>query len=125
MTLSLIGLLIPGLFHWAITEQIQAGTLTQSQESILQQELSLTICIVLFVVYGLHLIFSLRTHKDLFLGWESKGEHVAQSRQGWGKRKSVGILILATLGVILMSEALVGSVEFTVRAWDLPKFLLG
>lgn len=78
LTLSLIGLLIPGLFHWAVTEQIQAGTVTQSQESILQQELRLTICIVLFVVYGLHLILSLRTHKDLFLGRESKGEHVAQ-----------------------------------------------
>ena len=55
---------------------------------MLERGLSLEIAIVLFLVYVLSLVFSLKTHKDLFLGDE--GEHQAHEefKKGWSLRLS-------------------------------------
>src|SRR6185436_11751738 len=59
LMLAAIGLLIPTVFHHAAAS---------SWSPAIQQKLSLSIAVVLFGVYVCALVFSLMTHKQLFLG---------------------------------------------------------
>src|SRR5262245_3446694 len=68
LALCVVALLIPAVFHWVVENQMRTGSITRAQETVLERGLSLEIAVVLFLVYALHLIFSLKTHKDLFLG---------------------------------------------------------
>src|SRR5690606_11966261 len=59
LVVSVIGLVVPALFHI-----IAGGT----RGMVVERELSLEISIVLFVAYVLSLLFSLRTHRHLYVG---------------------------------------------------------
>ncbi|MDB6025556.1 MAG: calcium/proton antiporter, CaCA family [Verrucomicrobiales bacterium] len=101
--LAAIGLLIPTLFH----KVSDAGA---QWDPVIGQKLSLAIAIILFVTYGCGLLFSLKTHKQLFSSGASETpEHEASL--GWSRKKSVLVLVIATVFVAIMSEFLVGSVE--------------
>jgi Ca2+:H+ antiporter len=125
LALSVVALLIPAVFHWVAEDRLQSGSITQMQETMLERGLSLEIAIVLFLVYVLSLVFSLKTHKDLFLGDE--GEHQAHEefKKGWSLRLSATVLLLATAGVAIVSEFLVGAVEATAHALGLTEVFVG
>jgi Ca2+:H+ antiporter len=125
LALSVFALLVPALFHSVAEDKLRSGSITQAQESVLEHSLSIEISVVLFVVYLLSLIFSLRTHRTLFLGEE--GEHQAHEefKKGWSTGKSVGVLLLSTAGVAVVSEFLVGAVEATAHAWGLTEVFVG
>ena len=125
LALSVVALLIPALFHWVAEDKLRRGSITQAQEILLEHSLSFEIAVILFLVYLLSLIFSLRTHKNLFLGEE--GEHQAHEefKKGWSLRKSATVLLLATAGVAVASEFLVGAVEATAHAWGLTEVFVG
>jgi len=125
LALSVIGLLVPALFHHVAEENIRQGSLTLSQETTLERELSLEISVILFVVYALSLLFSLSTHKDLFRGEDATAEAHAAFKTGWGTGKSCGILLLATAGVAVVSEFLVGALEATAQTWGLSQVFVG
>jgi Ca2+:H+ antiporter len=125
LALSVIGLLVPALFHHVAEENIRQGSLTLSQETTLERELSLEISVILFVVYALSLLFSLSTHKDLFRGDDATAEAHAAFKMGWSTRKSCGILLLATAGVAVVSEFLVGALEATAQTWGLSQVFVG
>src|SRR6185369_12588779 len=101
MALSAIGLLIPAVFHWVTAGQPREGRL-QAEANI-----SLEIAIVLFVTYILSLIFTLKTHKDLFMG--TSHEHEESSPMTL--KTAVAILVAATALIAWMSELLVHAVE--------------
>jgi Ca2+:H+ antiporter len=78
--------------------------------------LSVGIAVVLLVVYGLNLMFTLKTHPTLFQGSRPAGEACAcavshRSGPDWSPRKALLILAAATAGVVWMSEILVSVVE--------------
>jgi len=125
LALSVVALLIPAVFHWVVEARLRSGTITQTQETALERGLSLEIAIVLFLVYVLSLVFSLKTHKDLFLGDE--GEHQAHEefKKGWSLVLSATVLLLATAGVAMVSEFLVGAVEATAHALGLTEVFVG
>ncbi len=125
LALRVTGLLVPALFHHVAEQKLSSGGLTPSQEIALERGLSLEIAIILFVVYILSLVFSLRTHKDLFRGEEALAEAHAETKTGWSAGKSCGILFLATVGVIVVSEFLVGALAATARAWGLTEVFVG
>jgi Ca2+:H+ antiporter len=81
---------------------------------------------VLAGVYVLSLIFSLRTHSHLFAGHESElpttGEH---HQPEWNRKTSILVLLAATIGVALMSEFLVGSVDNAAHAMGLNFLFVG
>jgi Ca2+:H+ antiporter len=110
MTLSAIGLLIPAVFHW-----VTGGR--SSKES----GLSLEICVVLFATYILSLIFSLRTHKDLYSG--SGEPH--QEPVHFKPRVALITLIVATGFVALVSEFLVEAVEPASETLGMSKIFVG
>ncbi|MEB3325481.1 MAG: calcium/proton exchanger [Cyanobacteriota bacterium] len=77
-------------------------------------ELSVGIAIVLLVVYSLNLLFTLKTHPNLFLVARPKaaGEpECDRPRAQWSKGHAAMILALATAGAVWMSEILVSVVE--------------
>lgn len=93
--------------------------------------LSLIVAIVLMVVYGLTLLFSLKTHSYLYeVGLADLGEEAAAHPEGHGEGSSniwfwVGVLLVATIGVTFMSEIFVGAVEEATAGLGLTPLFTG
>lgn len=115
LTLSAIGLVVPAIFH----------LLVGSGQVARERELSLEIAIVLFITYLLSLVFTLRTHKHLYVSESTHASDEALGVAGWSKLKSVLVLVVATTLVALMSEFLVGAVEHTAQALGMTQVFVG
>ena len=105
LTLAAIGLIIPSVFHQAADNQPGAWS------PGLEQKLSLAIAVVLFATYLCILAFSLRTHKQLFVGAGHDSTERQKATPVWSKRRAMTILLIATVLVGVMSEMLVSTVE--------------
>jgi Ca2+:H+ antiporter len=81
---------------------------------------SFAVAIVLLITYGAALLFSLRTHRDLF-NPPSAEVHEAP----WSVRRSVLLLAGAGVAVGVMSEILVGSISETAESVGLSEFFIG
>jgi len=113
LVLSAIGLVVPAIFHH----------LVRGTEAAREHRMSLEIAVVLFTIYIASLLFSLKTHRHLYTG-----EHVAVEHEGgraWTIKKSTIMLALATVGVAVMSEALVGAVSETAAAFGFTEVFVG
>ena len=128
LTLAAIGLLIPTIFHYAAAQvPVSSGGWTPLKE----QNLSLAIAIVLIVTYIFTLIFSLVTHKDLFIGEQMQGatqkvgHEEEESGDHWSKGKAITVLLVATAFVALISEFLVGAVEAARGALGFTEVFVG
>jgi Ca2+:H+ antiporter len=86
------------------------------------EKLSLAVAVVLIGTYAAGLLFSLRTHRDLF---NPVGEQHEETAFGWTVRRSVAMLALAGVAVGLMSEILVGSITEASEAVGLSEFFIG
>jgi Ca2+:H+ antiporter len=115
LLLSAIGLVVPAIFHYIVLGRGSAH----------EQELSLEIAVVLFVTYVLSLIFTLRTHKHLYVGEHDAVTDDATGVTGWSKRKSITILVGATSLVALMSEFLVGAIDHTSKQFGMTEVFVG
>lgn len=114
LALAIIGLLIPAAFYYTLR------TGDTGRRDFLEQELSFVIAGLLIVSYAIGLLFSLRTHKHLYEG-EGGEEHEGR----WGVGKGVGILLAATIGVAVMSETLVASLEEAVHVLGWSELFVG
>lgn len=94
LLLAVIALVIPAIFY--STGGTNSGVI---------EELSVFVSVFMIVVYVAQLFFSLRTHKHLYI------EEVGEAEAKWSKKKSLLILLVATIFVAWMSEMLVGSIE--------------
>ncbi|MBX7137748.1 MAG: calcium/proton exchanger [Oligoflexia bacterium] len=112
LSLATIALIMPAVFWF---------TVAPSAASTLERNLSLDISIVLLITYGLSLLFSLRTHKELFQGEEV--EHAVEHH--FSVKAALAILMLATAGVAWMSEILVGAVEHAAHAFGMSSIFVG
>jgi Ca2+:H+ antiporter len=86
------------------------------------EHLSLAIAILLMLVYLAGLLFSLRTHRDLF-NPETEDDHGHD--EPWSVRKSVAMLGVAGVAVGVMSEILVGSIHHAAESAGLSEFFIG
>ena len=84
------------------------------------ETLSLLVAVVLIATYVAGLIFSLKTHRDLFNPDQEEHE-----REPWTVRRSVIALAIAGAFVGLMSEILVGSISEAAHAIGLSEFFIG
>lgn len=128
LTLAAIALLIPTVFHQVgANVPVALGGWTPLKE----QYLSLGIAIVLLATYGFTLLFSLVTHKELFVGKamqgcaQEVGHEEEESGENWSKGKSILILLVATAFVALISEFLVGAVEAARGALGFTEVFVG
>jgi Ca2+:H+ antiporter len=111
LTLTIVALIIPSLFSQAIGP---------SQDPKVEA-LSLGVAIVMIVLYGLGLFYSLRMPSSAIT--YSAAE--ADEKGGWSLRQALLVLALATAGVVWLSEMLVGATEAVVADSGLSEFFLG
>ena len=86
------------------------------------QHVSLAVALVLIATYLAGLVFSLRTHRDLFNPMQP-GEDATSG--AWSLRRSVCTLAAAGAAVAVMSDLLVGSIEHASRDIGLSQFFVG
>ncbi|HEY6566066.1 MAG TPA: calcium/proton exchanger, partial [Actinomycetota bacterium] len=109
LVLAVTGLLMPALF-----------ALGANGADLLEREVvSATVAAVLMALYVAALVFTLVTHEHLF--------HVPDEGEAprWSRRKAIGMLLLATGMVALMSELLVSSLEPALADIGLSEFFVG
>ncbi len=125
LALAAIGLVVPAMFHWAAESAVRNAQITNAHEVAIEHTLSLEIAVVLFVVYLLSLLFSLRTHKHHYAGQPHEGEVVHANPSDSQIGRAVLTLLLATAFIAWMSELLVGAVEEASHALGLTKVFVG
>ena len=110
--LAVIALSIPSFFNAAI-----------EPDTLRVEELSLTTAFAMIVIYVLSIIYSLRSRTPA----EALGPAVQPSHSSphWDTRKALTVLGLATLGIALMSEFLVSSVEPVTAQLGFSEFFVG
>ncbi len=116
LTLTLVAFLMPAFFDMA--ERTYFGVADPSQADI---NLSVVVSVVLIIIYIGNIFFSLKTHKDLISGISDDDHHEAT----WSVAKAVGVLAAATVGVAVMAEFLVGSLEEATKVLGLSEFFVG
>ena len=121
LSLAAIGLVIPALYHWTAEGAVARHALSPESETALERGLSLEIALVLFCVYLLSLLFSLRTHKHLYAGQDHAAAH---DRPAQGARPLLTLLV-ATGFVAWMSELLVSVVEEATHQLGLTPIFVG
>lgn len=84
------------------------------------QPLSLSLSVILLATYALSLLFSLKTHRELFEGAEG-GEHETP----WPLGVALGTLAVATIGIALVSEIFVGAVQEASLAFGMSRAFVG
>lgn len=111
LALAVVGMVFPALFHWIHPEEAARQRAMQLSELV---------ALVLGATYLCSLLFSLRTHRDLFAG-----EDRAVEGRAWSLGRAMGVLALATAAVAVESEILVASVGDVTAALGLSQTFLG
>ncbi|MCC6419315.1 MAG: calcium/proton exchanger [Gemmataceae bacterium] len=121
LALASAGLLMPTIYY-----HIYPASHPTAAERQTIVHLSEEIALILFVLYALNLVFSLRTHQHLFAGPEDQVPTTGEHRQPeWSRRTSLLVLLGATAGVAVVSEFLVGSVEHAGKALGMNEVFIG
>src|SRR5208337_898887 len=122
LTLAVFGLVIPAVFHFS------GGGVERS--------FSFLISIVLLVIYAaslVYIMFGPKSTKPITLG-DAKAEHRAEkpapqskpaSKPAWSWQRSLGVLVLVTLGLAISSEIMTDALEPTARRLGLTDIFAG
>jgi Ca2+:H+ antiporter len=86
------------------------------------EHLSIAVALVLVATYVAGLLFSLKTHRDIF---NPPDERSKETAFGWSARRSVLMLAIAGAAVGVMSEVLVGSIAEASQSVGLSEFFIG
>jgi len=86
------------------------------------EDLSFAVSIVLILSYVTGLVFSMKTHRELFNPYEQEN---AENAEGWSVRTAVIVLAVAGALVGVMSEVLVGSISEAAHDIGLSEFFIG
>lgn len=84
------------------------------------QKLSIGLSVLLILVYGLGLVFSLHTHKELFAS-----ENHDEAETHWPIGVAVGTLLVVTVLVALVSEIFVESVQKAAETFGMSPAFVG
>lgn len=87
--------------------------------------LAIAISVVLLALYFLSLIFSLKTHKHLFLPLADAKEEPEEMTYSWSVGKSLAVLLGSTAAVAFLSEYLVECVEEAAGAIGMTPVFVG
>ncbi|MCA1492043.1 calcium/proton exchanger [Sinorhizobium alkalisoli] len=109
--LATIAILVPSLVSEA--DQTPTGAFSQ--------QLSLGLAVLLIAVYALGMLFSLRTHRELF----ASVAHGEDAETSWPLSVGVAVLIVVTLLVAMVSEIFVGSVQVAAQHLGMTPAFVG
>ena len=122
LLLACVALIMPAIFELVIGGGLPSPTDESEQFPSDLEKMSFGVAIVLLATYVAGLIFSLRTHKDLFNPEHGEEDHVGEH---WSVKKSVIALAIAGVAVGVMSEILVGSISEASESIGLSPFFVG
>jgi Ca2+:H+ antiporter len=108
--LATIALLVPSTLDRDMSAPAAAFT----------QPLSLGLSLLLIATYGLGMLFSLKTHRELFAG----DQHAADENP-WPIRAALIVLALVTVLIALVSEVFVESVQHAAAAFGMTPAFVG
>ncbi|RCH75449.1 MAG: calcium/proton exchanger [Candidatus Poseidoniales archaeon] len=111
LLLAVIVLIIPTVFNFTVDG-------TAGDDGV--EKLSHAAAIILLAIYGLFLLFQLKTHSHLFAT-----ENVHHEEPQMDQKDAIILLILATVLVSWMAEVLVHSVESAAEQYHLPYIFIG
>ncbi|ADH62816.1 calcium/proton antiporter, CaCA family [Allomeiothermus silvanus DSM 9946] len=117
LVLSMVAFLLPAFFDLA------ERTYFRVDPTLPDLDFSHAAAIVLVLVYLANIWFSLRTHRDLVSGRDET--HLEDHPATWSVPVSIGVLAAATVGVAVMAEFLVGSLEAATSVLGLSEFFVG
>jgi Ca2+:H+ antiporter len=110
--LATIAILVP-----SVLTEVEGGTASAA----FTQTLSASLAVLLIITYGLGLLFSLHTHRELFAGADhAEGEH-----EQWSMGLALATLGIVTVLVALVSEIFVESVQQAATALGLSPAFVG
>lgn len=107
--IAVIALVIPTIFLQALP----------TANNGLVDKISALISVLVMILYVAGLWFALFTHKHLY------SEEVGKLEARWSKKKSILVLLAATLAVAWVSEILVGSIEPLVTSFGWTELFIG
>ena len=122
LLLACVALIMPAIFELVIGGGLPSPTDEAQEFPSDLEKMSVGVAVVLLGTYVAGLLFSLRTHKDLFNPEHGEEDHVGEH---WSVRKSVIALALAGVAVGVMSEILVGSISEASDSIGLSPFFVG
>jgi Ca2+:H+ antiporter len=124
---AVAALLFPAIFHFSY--QVSDRQIVEHEHGI-----SVGTSVILLLVYGAGLLFTLRTHSHIFTV-EKHAKHEdpaavvtaeAQPHEaGWSAKRSIIVLLLASVGIGLVAELLVGSAETMAHSLGWNKIFVG
>ncbi|PDT51459.1 MULTISPECIES: calcium/proton exchanger [Sinorhizobium] len=109
--LATIAILVPSLI----------SEVDRAPAAAFSRQLSLGLAILLISVYGLGMLFSLKTHKELFA---SVG-HAEEEEKPWPLPVGIVVLVIVTLFVAMVSEIFVGSVQVAAQHLGMTPAFVG
>jgi Ca2+:H+ antiporter len=122
LMLATAALIMPAIFQLVAGGGLPAPTARAIRFPHELEILSVGVSIVLLLTYLAGLLFSLRTHRDLFNPEHDEEDHVGEA---WTVRRSVIMLAIAGAAVGVMSEILVGSITEASADIGLSPFFVG
>ncbi len=122
LLLACVALIMPAIFELVIGGDLPDPTDIAERFPADLEHLSLGVAIVLMASYVAGLVFSLKTHKDLFNPVAQGEEHAGEP---WTVRKAVTMLAIAGVAVGVLSEILVGSITEASESIGLSPFFVG
>jgi Ca2+:H+ antiporter len=119
LLLALAALVMPAVYELVVGQGLPLPGDEDVNYPSEVEYLSLSVAIVLIFSYVSGLVFSLRTHRDLF------NPDYEEEVSGWSVRR--GVITLAVAGVLVgvMSEVLVGSIAEAAESIGLSEFFIG
>lgn len=117
--LAIIGLAVPTILFGTALAPVDV----ENQTNI--QILSDALAFLLLAVYVAGIIFTFFTHRHLFVHAHGEEDDEEQYHKHWTKKKSFLMLGLSMVGVIAVSEILVGSVEETSKQFGFGELFVG
>lgn len=125
--LAIIGLAIPTVVSSTILKPAEI----ENQLKI--QFLSDALAIILLSVYIAGIVFTFFTHKHLFVTPQMEEENnnhniaatTTTTTKHWGKKRAFFMLAISMVGVVIVSEILVGSIEETSKQFGFGELFVG
>jgi Ca2+:H+ antiporter len=121
--LAAAALVMPAIFELVEGQGLPSPGAELVEYGSTVEQLSAAVGIVLIATYVAGLLFSLRTHRDLFNPVHEEEDD--EGRFGWSVRRSVLMLAIAGIAVGVMSEILVGSISEASESVGLSEFFIG
>jgi len=115
LMLAAVALVMPAAFHYLVHPIAKV-----------ERDLSLEIAVVLLVCYALSLLFSLHTHKQLFIGTAAEAAQLEDAGHSkWSLGKALGVLGVSTAMIAWVSEILVGSIAQAAKSFGMTSVFVG